>query len=129
MPLGLRGGYQFETGPYVGGAGEWSLSVPNQRESGAGYYQLAAEFGYDYSPLPRYSVVPFARVGYARTFQTFCGRPSSSGCDLERDDGLIGQLGVRTLFRSGHFFGGFEFDYQFGALENVGFRFSNGIRF
>lgn len=131
MPLAARGGYQFDSGLYLGAAGEWTLSLPKKAEADSGYYQLAAELGYDYSPLPKLAAVPFARLGYARTFQTRCGyQESMRRCELAEDDGLIGQLGIRTLFRVGrYFFSGFEFHYQLGTLENVGFRFSSGARF
>lgn len=131
MPLGARGGYQFDSGLYLGAAGEWTLSVPKKNEFSVGYYQLAAEVGYDYLPLPKLGVVPFARVGYARTFQTRCDYQGSiRRCDLALDNGPIGQLGFRTVFRaSRYFFSGFEFHYQFGTLENIGFRFSSGARF
>jgi hypothetical protein len=131
MPVGARGGYQFDSGVYLGAAGEWTLSLPKKAEAGSGYGQLAAELGYDYSPLHKLAAVPFARLGYAQTFQTRCDyQESIRRCDLVQDDGLIGQLGVRTLFRVGnHFFSGLEFHYQFGALENIGFRFSSGARF
>lgn len=131
MPLGARGGYEFDSGLFLGAAGEWTLSLPQKDDFGVGYYQLAAELGYDYSPLPKLGAVPFARVGYARTFQTSCEyQESIRRCNLVQDDGMIGQLGIRTSFRVGrYFFSGFEFHYQFGALENVGFRFSSGARF
>ncbi|HEX2873744.1 MAG TPA: hypothetical protein VHP33_20955, partial [Polyangiaceae bacterium] len=131
MPVGARGGYRFESGLYLGAAGEWTLSLPKKDDFVVGYYQLAAELGYDYSPFPKVAAVPFARVGYARTFQTRCDyQESIRRCNPGLDDGPIGQLGIRTAFQvSRHFFSGFEFHYQFGTLENLGFRFSSGARF
>lgn len=130
MPLGMRGGYQFDSGPYVGAALEWTFALPKETKAGSGYDQFAAELGYDISPLPKLAAVPFARLGYALTFQTRCEGHVIGGCTQAKDDGAIGQLGARTLFRVGnHFFSGLEFHYQFGVLQNVGFRFTSGARF
>src|SRR5258706_9382379 len=130
VPLGLRAGYQLERGLYLGGAGEWSLSLPHEQTSSAFYYQGAGELGYDYSPLPSFGAIPFVRAGYVSTFQSRCAdRVLSGACQVTRDAGAIGQLGFRSLFRLRHFESGLEFHYQFGALQNIGFRFVSGLRF
>ena len=96
VPLGMRAGHQFEAGPYLGAAGEWSLSLPNDRTSGSGYYQLAGELAYDYSPLANVGAIPFARAGYTSTFQSHCEhRKLPAPCEMTLARSRL--LGARPL--------------------------------
>ena len=132
MPLGWRGGYQLVNGLYLGAAGEVSIfHWPDEYTQGASYYQVAGEVGYDYSPIVTFGAIPFVRAGYVSTFVSNCEhRVWPNACDVTREDGAIGQVGFRTIWRNGrHFESGFELHYQFGTLQNVGFRFSSAVRF
>jgi hypothetical protein len=131
MPLGWRGGYQLMNGLYLGAAGELSIfQWPDEQIDSAAYYQVTGEVGYDYSPLLVLGAIPFVRAGYVSTFISDCEhRVWPNACDVTRDGGAIGQVGLRTIWRHGHWESGFELHYQFGTLENVGFRFSNAVRF
>jgi hypothetical protein len=131
MPLGWRGGYQLRGGLYLGAAGELSIfQFPDEHTSSASYYQVTGEAGYDYSPLLAFGAIPFVRAGYVSTFLSDCAdRVWPQACDVTRDSGAIGQLGLRTVWRHGHWESGFELHYQFGTLENIGFRFANAVRF
>ena len=96
VPLGVRAGHQFDAGLYLGAAGEWSLSLPNDRTSGSGYYQLAGELAYDYSPLANVGAIPFARAGYTSTFQSHCEhRKLPAPCEMTLARSRL--LGARPL--------------------------------